>query len=106
VLINESARLKMENKLMRSEVRALNDEVSSLTERITAEHEALERANDALHVLQMEVLDKDRQLMRLRKQEDEFDSVLAKKDAQHTTLQVKLEEGTLLSCSPYFAIGY
>ncbi|ELR13889.1 uncharacterized protein ACA1_364050 [Acanthamoeba castellanii str. Neff] len=85
----------MENKLMRSEVRALNDEVTSLTERITGEHEALERANDALHALQMEVLDKDRQLMRLRKQEDEFDAVLAKKDAQHAALQVKLEETSL-----------
>lgn len=95
VLMEESARVKLENKLLRSEVRALNDEVTALAERMRQEHEALDKAADALHALELETLEKDRQLARFRRNEDEFDMVLAQKDASHAALQVKLEEGTL-----------
>ncbi|KAL6062322.1 Golgin subfamily A member 5, variant 2 [Balamuthia mandrillaris] len=91
-LLEENSRLAMENKLLRSEVRALNDEVSGLTERYRQLQEQFQKSRDMAHKLQLEAVEKERLLTKLKKSEDEFDAILKKKDAQNAALQVSLED--------------
>ncbi|KAL6050613.1 Golgin subfamily A member 5 [Balamuthia mandrillaris] len=91
-LSEENSRLAMENKLLRSEVRALNDEVSGLTERYRQLQEQFQKSRDMAHKLQLEAVEKERLVTKLKKSEDEFDAILKKKDAQNAALQVSLED--------------
>ncbi len=57
----------------------------------------LEALRDKMHTASMELLEREREIVALRKAEDEFDTVLAKKDAAHAALNVKLQDGKIQS---------
>jgi len=80
--------------LLRGEVRSLNDEVSSLSDRERATQETMGSLRDTVHGLQMEMLEKERQLLKLRNKEEELENMVKKRSTNAASLSALLEETT------------
>eukprot|EP01114_Cavostelium_apophysatum_P013959 TRINITY_DN3491_c0_g1_i3.p1 TRINITY_DN3491_c0_g1~~TRINITY_DN3491_c0_g1_i3.p1 ORF type:complete len:777 (-),score=222.94 TRINITY_DN3491_c0_g1_i3:38-2368(-) len=91
-LLNQNSDLQLENKLLRSKVVSLNQELTSLTTRIKTTQLETERIATTMQETQKAMHEKDKQMGKMRRIEEEFDATLTHKNSQITSLQVKLEE--------------
>eukprot|EP01104_Vermistella_antarctica_P016834 TRINITY_DN5837_c0_g1_i1.p1 TRINITY_DN5837_c0_g1~~TRINITY_DN5837_c0_g1_i1.p1 ORF type:complete len:849 (+),score=191.17 TRINITY_DN5837_c0_g1_i1:176-2722(+) len=86
------ASLNVENKMLRSKLKALNEELSAVTIRTREHRQALQQAEAALAEARRETVGKEQQLFQMLKSEEEFDGVLATRDSEISALRVQVEE--------------
>lgn len=88
----ELPKVALQNKLLRSESKALNEEISQLSSRLRQTEDELEQTAEAFRQLQKDNYEKERQILKLLRSEDEFDAVISEKDSTIASLQVKIKQ--------------
>eukprot|EP00026_Physarum_polycephalum_P001962 Phypoly_transcript_01966.p1 GENE.Phypoly_transcript_01966~~Phypoly_transcript_01966.p1 ORF type:complete len:951 (+),score=286.64 Phypoly_transcript_01966:141-2993(+) len=91
-LITQNEKFGRENKLMRQEVVKLHEEIHSLTSKNRSVSDAMQQMTEVLSEHQKMAHDKDKQIIKMRQQEQELETALHAKDMQIAGARAQFEQ--------------